>query len=231
MIKKWDESHPEHKSYAESAERFLRTYKEFKPKIPHELIVVNCGAPEPDGMFDEIATGYARYDGGGYDCGTYQDVSNRLNCDLVFGLNTHTYFWRYGWLEPFVDAFKVCGHGIYGASASFENNPHIRTPAIAFTQRVMADYPLLIHSREGTVNFEAGPQNFSLFALSKGYRVCVVAADSNYCLESLDKIPNGFRIGDQSGVLVHDRHTDLYRDASPEERIALQNKALGRNGS
>lgn len=225
VIRKCDVDHPEHKSYEESTRRFIETYKRFKPTIPHRLVVANCGDRQSDTLFDELVDDYTYYNGGGYDCGTYQALGSHMDCDLVFGLNTHTYFWRKGWLEPFVDAATTYGPGVYGATASYQCNPHLRTPAIAFHPSIMRAYPEVVNCRSKTCLFEAGPNNFALFALANGVPAKLVAANGVYDLPEWRKPDNIFRRGDQTNCLVWDRHTDIYAHATETEKRALERDA------
>lgn len=205
--------------YDQSAVRFLQSYLQHRPKIPHELIVANCGG-EGDSMFDQVAIRFYRDDGGGYDCGTYQAIGSKLDCDFVLGLNSHCHFWRDGWLEQFAEAFSVFGKNtIYGASGSYERNRHIRTPAIAFTPEIMSQYPQRVNDRKGAEEFE---QNFTIWAESKGYMAIVVATDGNYTLSRIKAIKAGFRRGDQSNMLIKDRHVLVYDSATPEMKAHLE---------
>lgn len=227
ILKRHDPAYPVQKSYEESAVRFLDTYRKFKPMTPHELIVVNCGTNEHDGLFDCVTNHYESYAGGGFDCGTYQFINRELDADLVMGLNTHAYFWREGWLEPFVQAFVNRHPGVYGATSSFQNNPHLRTPCIAWSPLVLRKYPHPCQTRDQACEFEAGKRNFSLWAARQGYASLLVAADGVYPLRKWRRPANIFRRGDQSNCLVWDRHTDVYRDASPEDKKSLENQADG----
>lgn len=225
ILKKFDEAFPEHKSYAESSRRFLATYQKFKPQIPHRVVIVNCGQSEHDGMFDCIATDYRTYNGGGYDCGTYQEVGSTLDSDLVVGLNTHTHFWRSDWLEKIVRAAMDHGSGVYGVTASYEQHPHLRTPCIAFNPKVIREYPSLVNSREKAAWFEAGPNNFSLWAEKQHYASLLVAADGVYSRDDWRTPRNIFRRGNQSNCLVRDRHTDLYDVATPHQKRITESMA------
>lgn len=225
ILKKFDPNHPEHKSYEESSERFLKTYQGLKPSIPHRLVVVNCGQDGHDGMFDGVATDYKFYSGGGYDCGTYQAIGSRLDSDLVVGLNTHAYFWKYGWLERFIMASENNGPGVYGATASYELHPHLRTPCIAFSPQVMVRYPSRVNSREQAAWFESGPNNFSLWALKNKYPALLVTADGVLEMKDWRKPDSIFRRGDQSNCLVKDRHTDIFDAETTQERAVLAARA------
>lgn len=230
VLRKSDAEHQEHESYDKSAIRFRGTYLKFKPEIPHQLLVVHCGdAHATDGLFEGIACQYACYTGGGYDCGAYQEVGGMLDCDLVIGLNAHAYFWRNQWLEPFVYYAQKYGHGVYGASASYENHPHLRTPSIAFHPEVMRKASRPITNRIEALLFESGPDNFALFALANGYHAKLVTP--SVCYDKWDwRVPaNGFRRGDQSNCLIRDWHMDNYDLASPEAKLKMEQSADGMN--
>lgn len=229
ILKKFDPAFPEHRPYEESSKRFLATYQRFKSQTEHRLVVVNCGQEEHDGMFNAVASTYCTYSGGGFDCGTYQAIVPVFNgdCDLVVCLNTHTYFWREGWLEPIIAAADCFGEGVYGVSASYEQFPHLRTPAIAFTPKVMTQYPTLVDTRQKAADFEAGANNFGLWAALKGYPSLLVTAQGVYPMEHWRKPANIFRRGDQSNVLVWDRHTDLYAQADSTTKAQFERDANG----
>lgn len=208
--------------YEVGHQRFYRAYREFKPVIPHDLIIVRCGATEPASDFDAIATHYLRFDGWGSDCAAYQTIVRVLDYDLVLCLNTLAYPRCHHWLEPFVAAMEVHGKGVYGASASYEIRPHLRTPAIAFHPDVLREYPFSVINRGDSVEFESGANSITQWADRTGYPTVLVTADGRYFRGDWRKPANIFRRGDQSNTLVRDRHFDLYEAASPEEKKKLE---------
>ncbi len=227
VIQKLDHNFVIPKDYGTSAKRFLSTYEQFKPKIDHELVVVNCGSSTHDGMFDSIATRYETDMEAWFDCGTWQHIGGRQEADLVVGLNTHCYLWRDGWLEPFVKCAERCGPGVYGAGGSYEQNPHLRTPCIAFSPEVMRQYPHQCLNRLDAGSFEFGPDNFSLWADRAEYPACLVTEHACYDIFSWRKPKNGFRSGNQQDCLVFDRHTELWANASTGEKQRLKEIADG----
>lgn len=220
-------SAPMHFPYDKAHTRFLETYKQFRPKTPHDLIVVNCGQHDSFTPFDDVVNTYLYYDGHGWDCGTYQAVVPALEYDLVLCLNTIAYFWRDGWLEPFAAAFEQHGPGVYGATGSYESHPHLRTPSIAVSPKLLREYPLLVTSRTACVQFESGPTNFTLWAENAGYPTMMVAADGVYKREDWRKPGNVFRRGDQSNCLIWDRHTLLWAEADTALKDRLTRAADG----
>lgn len=205
--------------------RFYDNYRRFTPTIPHSLIVVRCGGTEGATDFDAIATHYMRFDGWGSDCAAWQTIVRVLDYDLVLCMNTLAYPWRHGWLEPFVSALEKHGVGIYGATASYEVNPHLRTPAIAFHPDVLRAYPFSVLNRGDSNTFEASPNSISAWAERSGYPVILVTADGRYYKGDWRKPDNIFRRGDQSNCLIWDRHTDLYRDADAVTKKKLEHDA------
>ncbi len=225
ILKCSDPKFPIPKDYETSAKRFLETYNHFRPSIPHELVIVNCGSETHDGLFDSIASRYESDFTGGFDCGSWQHVGGRQDCDLVVGLNTHTYFWRDGWLEPIVKCAEKYGQGVYGVGGSYEQHPHLRTPCIAFSPNVVREYPYVIDTRELAGWFEFGPDNFSLWARKNNYACRLVTPNNSYGMTDWRKTRNGFRQGDQSEVLVFDRHTEIYANADRATKLHLQKAA------
>ncbi len=213
--------------YSVGHKRFYEGYRQFKPVIPHDLIVVRCGGTEGATDFDAISTHYLRFDGLGGDCATYQHVVRILDYDLVLCLNTLAYPWRHGWLDPFVDAMEVHGKGVYGATASYETHPHLRTPAIAFHPDVIREYPFSTTNRSDSCRFEASGNSISAWAERSGYPVILVAACGRYFRGDWRKGENIFRRGDQSNCLIRDRHTDIYDCAGQSEREKLERSANG----
>lgn len=213
--------------YEVGHKRFYNGYRQFKPTIPHDLIIVRCGATEGPTDFDSIATHYLRFDGWGSDCAAYQAIVRVLDYDLVLCMNTLAYPWRDFWLKPFVEAMEVHGKGVYGATASYEIRPHLRTPCIAFHPDIVREYPFTTVNREDSVRFESGDNSISAWAERAGYPVILVTANGRYYKGDWRKGENIFRRGNQSNCLVWDRHTDLYFKAAPEEKRNLERAANG----
>jgi hypothetical protein len=214
--------------YASPTQRFFETYQKFKPTIPHRLGVINCGKITDDSFQMKPADDQYFYAGTGWDVGAYQEVSRTLDCDLVVCFNSFVYFWRPGWLEPVVEAYAKHGSGVYGFSASYENSPHLRSQSICYGPEVMRGYPHLISSRRKTIEWESQCLNFSMWALVSMIPVILVTANEQCRIQHWRTPPNIFRRGDQSNCLVWDRHTDIYANASPAEKLELERCANGK---
>lgn len=201
--------------YHHGSQRWLDSYLNFAPNCPHEVIVINRYADSPDAMFDGIATRYLRYDGGGWDCGAWQFAGRNIDTDLLVCFNSSTYVTGDGWLKRFVDAVEANGDGLYGPLASYEIQPHIRTPCMIFQPHVVNSYPYEVNSRDDTYRFEVfgfPPKNinFTQWVRDRGMRTMLVTWDGVYDLPDWRKPENVFRKGDQSNLVTWDRHCEAY---------------------
>jgi hypothetical protein len=222
---KQNDPHFPYRDWERSTRRFLDTYQRFRPSIPHDLIIVNRGTPDHDGLFDCVATRYIYSTSTGYDIGAYQEVAEQLDHDFVLFCNSHAHFWKSGWLERFAEEFERHGEGVYGATGSFEWHPHIRTTAIGMPPKWINTYPI-VTNRDATFYFEGGPENFSLTKT----KCRVVTWDGCYMLADVGLIHNGFRNGDQSNVMVWDRYTEMYFNDNPQDKASSTARTRIRGG-
>ena len=209
--------------------RWLDTYTRFKPEIPHDLVVVDSDVAAPPGAHAEHTDRFMVYTGGGWDCGTWQWLAGIIETDLLVCCNTSTHYWRPGWLERFAEAAEQNGDGLYGSMASYELTPHIRTPVYVFPPHIMRGYPIHCDSRQKTYTFECAGlgDTFTNYCRARGLKTLLVTWDGCFDLPDWRKPANIFRRGDQSNILVKDRHSDTY-DASDEAgKIKLAKLADG----
>jgi hypothetical protein len=205
--------------YDMGTERFLRTYDQFKPEEDHQLVIIDCGgAATFNYTFRSL-----EYYGNGWDCGAYQFAADAIDCDLLVCCNAWTYFWRFDWLRLLQKAYVEHGPGIYGVSASFERGPHLRTPCFAIATELLREYPIHVKDRYSCNSFEASEHSITRFVQRLGKPAMLVTADgSNWVQPNWRAASNIFRRGDQSNVLVWDRHTDLYRDSDSDYKRQLE---------
>lgn len=213
-------------------QRFVDTYRAFKPSIPHVLRAVcyNGERDEPaERVFSGLNVEWSYYNGSGFDLGAYQAVGGTLDSDFVVCFNSQIHFHRSGWLERFVTAFERHGEGVYGAMGSFENSPHLRGPCMAMPPKLLRQYPHRIDSRESAHRAESGDRNLTQWVISQGKPALMVTWDQ--ALEQKDwRKPRGiFRRDNQENCIVWDRHTKYWEDAPPEEKAALARSADGLN--
>lgn len=88
------------------------------------------------------------------------------------------------------------------------------------------DYPHLIDSRLKGPMFEIGANNehgnLMEWMERRGRPPRLVFFDGVREKPDWFSVPKRFRNGDQSNMLVWDKHTDLYRAATPEEKANLE---------
>lgn len=218
-------------NWDEILSRFISSYKQHTPKIRHDLYICSSGSQLSKRSMEKLAEiNYKTfsYYGGGWDVGAYQSSAKKLlNYDVIVCINAQTHFNKDNWLEKIIEAIRAWGPGIYGASASFESAPHIRTSFMAFPPSVILSYPVTVKTRYEACVFEHSPSNFSIWAKAQGYSVRVVEDNQTYDLLELSKSTLGFRRGDQSQFLIQDRHSLIYAGATSDEKINLEKKSQG----
>lgn len=224
--------------YDHGARRWAEAYHRYRPSIPHDLVIINRYADPP--MDDPICaefqtsqpTRHLRYDGGGWDCGAWQFAGKNIESDLLVCFNSSTYVTGDGWLDRFVEAAETHGDGLYGPLASFEINPHIRTPCMAFQPHVVRDYPHEVQTREDTYRFEVfgwpdGTPNFTQWVRQQGHKTVLVTWDGVYDQPDWRTPPDIFRRGDQSNLIVKDRHCEAYEVSDEAGKRMLERLADG----
>jgi hypothetical protein len=231
-VEKATDAVPMPEGWTDILKRFAESYRAFDAGYAHDLYICASGAPLTQNS-TEILAGIQfkvlRYNGGGWDIGAYQHAAKHLlNYDFVVFLNSQAHIRKANWLRYFAEAFERFGVGVYGASSSFEISPHIRTCCIAFTPRLILEYPLAVRCRYDAVVFEHSPKNFSQWALEKGLPVCIVSQSGVDQLAESRNRPDIFRRGSQADLLINDRHTIIYNSASPAEKERLERQADGK---
>lgn len=218
--------------YLPFSQRWVKTYRQFNAGAEHQVRVVCCGAPPDDSvtsLYGEIATaGYETYLGAGSDIGACQYAMQHVDADFVLCMSTPIYFWRSGWLKRLLDAREHFGDALYGAFASYQHSPHIRTSCWACSPKTFAEYPDLIDTREKCCTAEAHRnraihQISDWFAISKP--VLLVTWSAVVAWQQWRSIDNIFRRGDQGNCLVWDQHCDVYFASHYYERKLLERAA------
>jgi hypothetical protein len=214
--------------YNHGAQRWLDAYNKYEAGYEHELVVINRYADNPDSMFENAK--HLRYDGGGWDCGAWQFAGWNIQADLLVCFNSSTYVTGNDWLKHFVAAVEEYGEGLYGPLASYEIIPHIRTPCMIFQPHIVRGYPREVMDRDDTWRFEVfgwpdGTPNFTQWVRNKGLQTRLVTWDGVYDLPDWRKPPNIFRRGDQSNLIVKDRHCEAYEVSDAEGKAKLEGLA------
>jgi acetyltransferase-like isoleucine patch superfamily enzyme len=193
------------------AERFASTYRRFPPEWDHTLhVVFNGGTPEHKqlSVFEGLPIVVHQHDDTGWDIGAFQMAARAIDCELIVCLGGSSRFGRGGWLRRMVEAAMTHGDALYGASASYERDPHIRTTAFWCDPMVIRAYPTKVRTFEERYSFEAGPRSITRLAEHVGLACWLVTWDGEYRKAEWRTPPNVFRRGDQSNALVLDRYFD-----------------------
>lgn len=218
--------------YNHGAQRWVESYVKFRPSVPHRVVIIDRYADSPDDLFAAVADQHVRYDGGGWDCGAWQFAGRNIPADLLICFNSSTHLTGPGWMERIIESVETNGEGLYGPLSSLENQPHIRTPCMIFQPKVIKKYPHEVTSREDTYRFESmgwpdGTQNFTLWARSVRLKTMLITWSGCYDLPDWRR-PNVFRDGDQSDLMVFDRHCEAYAGSNPEGKDYLERLANGK---
>ncbi len=218
---------PEHDK---DARRFVSSYVEFPPLHDHRLYVVFNGrspSAEQRRLFDGLDVSFHQHDDSGWDIGAFQSAARKVRADVIVCLGGNTYFKKVGWLRRMVQAVRAHGDGLYGASASYERDPHIRTTAFWCHPMLIRAYPKRVRTFEDRYSFEAGPMSLTRLAERIGLGCWLVTWDGEYPKRLWRTPANIFRRGDQSNSLAHDRYFDIYEGEDQESQALSANLANG----
>lgn len=222
------------KEFQPMLERWCETYRRFTPTVPHDVWCNICGptAMNPpdeviDGMFTGAVSKLNLYCGGGCDLGSTQFLANALSNTFLIASTSRVYFWKAGWLERMVAARAEHGPGLYGTSAAYQGDRlHLCTRFFGMDVEDWQAYPHVINTRDRGRMFEIGENNpdgnLLEWSEKRGRPARLVYWGGVYEKADWFKPANIFRRGDQSNMLVKDRHTDIYDAASPEEKSELE---------
>ena len=213
--------------FESAVQRFIMSFQANPPGTDYELWAVGCwGEPTDfwrDSFYGSKVKWYSYY--GPCDCiSVHQWADSQIEEALLICMTTRCYFHRAGWLERFVSAREKHGVGLYGASASFENTPHICNRAYAIDAGLLRDYPMEINGRKDAPAFETGPKSITAFVNAMNLPCLQVRWDGvDDPQHWRDPAHKGiFRRGQQNEMLVWDRHSDIYANATDYEKILLE---------
>lgn len=216
------------------AERWVATYRQHDSGYPHRIIL-SCSGKAPDNassMFDGLPVDWLDYNGGGIDIGAAQFAARYATTSFIVGMTSRVYFYKPGWLKQLMSARKTFGRGLYGASGTYERsqtlkawpNPHMRTVFYGMDVEDFRRFPYTVVDRPTAFKFESGEWNYMEWFRERGLPVKMVTWTGCYDVpEWRDfSVPNIFRRGDQSNLLVHDKHSDFYAAANPATKRHLE---------
>ena len=195
--------------------------------------VVNGSEPWPEDlkpMFEGLNVEFRKYEGRGFDIGSFQFFAEQCPdpCFMVCCV-TRVYSWLPGWLKKLSDARTENGPGLYATSMSMEGGKiHVCTRCYGMDSEDFKKYPVKIVSRDQGTFFEV--YDGSLFEWYARRNMPVVLVNATACVSFIGEHPpcyiwtrpNIYRSGNQSQVIVWDKHTDAYRDADDNRKRELE---------
>jgi len=197
------------------------TRKQFEEFLPlFDGIPIEAGGPAANDL------GAFAYHGQGCDFGSYQHYAKHVATENEFMvcMTTRCFAWKAGWLRRLVECREKHGLGLYGTSASREGGRlHVCTRAFGMDSDVWKQYPHTIDSRDQGTFVEIFGGNLMEWHWSKGLPAYVVNWTAETCEPNRYFEPdNIYRLGDQSNLLVKDKHSLIYDEASPERKKELE---------
>ncbi len=153
------------------------------------------------------------HDDSGFDIGGFQLAARTHPCDMMVFFGGNTYLRRPGWLNQMVWAWEKYGDCLYGSTGNqgdmrFNVFPHVRTTGFWCSPALVNAHPLRCTHNGLRYEYEHGATGLTTWATGQGKQAWIVAWSGIWSLYSCDSIPNGFRSGDGSNVLIGDRMTE-----------------------
>lgn len=212
--------------YEDKARRFVESYLKFPGLYPHQLWVVCNGAPANSlvrDIFKDVPCLFIEWDDSGWDIGSYKAVASvimdcKIPCDFMICCGGDTHFRRAGWLKRMAEAWEKHGPGLYGASASYEQRPHIQTTSFCCPPELIHSYPYPLITKEDRYNFEWGRNSILTRAERRGLPCLMVTWDGEWNKDKWRKPANIFRKGDQSNLLAYYLATETFESKNSEDR-------------
>lgn len=164
----------------------------------------------------------------GRDIGAILGAAAQLRRDeLTLFVGSTCYPVATNWIDRLRHVWTSTRAGAVAPFASLEVHPHLRTACFATLPRYLGVYPFAELCGGDYYRFEHGSDNFTLWLQSQGFRPQQVTRGKAVDVGDCRKVRNGFRRGNQSELLVRDRHVDAYSNANTVQRLDLRLRAGG----
>lgn len=174
-------------------------------------------------LLDGLPFVFSHYDGPGMDIGSAQHFAFTLpeNSFLVC-CTSRMYSWKDGWLHKLVEARQSHGDGLYATMVSFEHRLHACTRGYGLDSNRWNAYARKINTKQDGIFFESGclgdgkeSRHWNMLEWFHRQKLPARVVYWDRCLDIGDgkdaaDVPNSFRRGDQSNLLMKDWITDMY---------------------
>lgn len=164
-----------------SANKFLESYKSFKPGCNHELIVILKGWTKNQDIekkkltqnFQEINSKLIELNDDGFDWGAYIRVTKIIKTNYICFLNSFSRPLNDNWLKNFYEAIKIDNVGMCGASSSYKAW-RFSLPLFQLNAISLFKYPFRVMKRIKNHLMLLGnyPDHFYPHIRSNGFVVC-----------------------------------------------------------
>lgn len=214
--------------HRERALKFIDSYHQHPPMMDHVTAIVCNGAPaneETRFMFSSLPNPvFIEHDDSGWDIGGFQRAARDLaHLMMIVFCGGNSYFRRAGWMIHAWEAFRKNGDTLYGSTGNTGDMnvgvfPHVRTTGFWCSPALMNNYPHRITERGShgqRYEFEHGRTGFTTWVMRQNKLCYIVAWDGVYSLDGANSIPNGFRQGNQTNILIGDRLTQVPYGTDP----------------
>jgi hypothetical protein len=181
-------------------------------------------------MFDGINGRVIDVKTNGWDIGSEQAAALQMDPDdWCFFMSAWGYFVMPDWLPKIKSAIEEHGDCLYGTQASGEINLHIRGSGYCCRAGAFNEYPHLVSSRAASFRWESGGESFDNLGFTnfhiKRNGAWLVTPSGCHSYGNWLLIPNGFRSGNQSNILVWDKHTKIYDESTESEKSDLHQRS------
>lgn len=210
-----------------SCERFLGSYRRYRPGVEHSLYVIFKGFPnasaldEAKDLFSSVRHKPVSLGDDSFDIGAYIEWANQIDEDLICALNTSSEILAEDWLRKLAVNLALPNVGLVGATGSYESlnemnqsfpmfpNPHIRSNAFMIDRESFCRITKgqVIAEKIDAFHFESGPQSMTRQILAMGREILLVGRNGRGYSPQWWPTSDTFRLGTQSNLLVADNQT------------------------
>lgn len=202
--------------------RFCDSWRAFPNLSECTVHVLYMGGELTDAIkqiFSGMPVEFVRYEGPGHHISAQQWWAGQGENRFEINMTSRCYLHRAGWLEKYTEARSMNGPGLYGIASSLRGGRHhVCTRAHAYDTFDMRKYPYVINTRPLEYFQESGGGCLLDWFRSIGRSAYLVAFTGSYLIGQVPvEIPNGWCFGNQSNVLVWDKHSDEYANSSNKD--------------
>jgi hypothetical protein len=230
-----------------SFRRFLDSYSRFAAGAEHHLVVVLKGfadqteLEDAKRLFDPLAPTFLEVSDEGYDIGAYMKAADRIECEFLCFLNTHSELLADNWLQVLAYHLRRPEVGMAGATGSFESlespgfvgplfpNPHLRSNAFIVKRKLflVALDGIVLRDKLDAYKVESGFDNLTRKIVGRGYDVPVIGRNGRAYPPRWWPSSGTYRQGAQENLIVSDNQTRGFDAADKQEKLRLMSYAWG----